>query len=237
MYVASNMGKRKLFHNDTCRHVTNIRPKHRVWFSGEDDARSAGYTYCSCCSPVGKIYRKEKAAIDKAVSGKGVKVSYYDGTLYVDTMIGTWKIARNSQHRFSLWHGNTESYEKCRKENGRIIHKYHAQIDIRSSMSILYFIEYIINHDAWRSEQASDYKSLPKNTKKQKKAYRESKRKAEARAKLNVYNLLERLHYEEPYMQEHIVYVTPSDIRKGQPGRKALNKNRNEEREGRKETG
>ena len=65
----------------------------------------------------------------------------------------------------------------------------------------------------------------------------ESKRKAEARAELNVYNLLERLNCEEPYMRENIVYVTRSDIRKGQPGRKALSKNRDEERKERKETG
>ena len=31
-------------------------------------------------------------------------------------------------------------------------------------------------------------------------------------------------------MQEKIEYVTPSDIRKGQPGRKAMNKNRDEKR-------
>ncbi len=38
-------------------------------------------------------------------------------------------------------------------------------------------------------------------------------------------------------MRENIVYATHSDIRKGQPGRKALNKNRDEERKVRKETG
>ena len=230
MFVASDTGKRKMFHINICGHVRNIRPEHRVWFSDEADARSAGYIFCSCCSPVGKIYRKEKAAIDKAVSGKGVKVTYYDGVLYVDTMIGTWKITRNSKRRLTLWHGNTESYEKCRKENGRIIHKYHPQKDTGSSTSILYFVKYIVRHDTWRSEKASDYKALPKNTKRQRKAYRENKRKAEGRAERTVFNLLERLNCEEPYMQEKIEYVTPSDIRKGQPGRKAMNKNRDEKR-------
>ena len=230
MFVASDTGKRKTFHINICGHVRNISPEHRVWFSDEADARSAGYTFCSCCSPVGKAYRKEKAAIDKAVSGKGVKVTYYDGVLYVDTMIGTWKITRNSKRRLTLWHGNTESYEKCRKENGRIIHKYHPQKDTGSSTSILYFVKYIVRHDTWRSEKASDYKALPKNTKRQRKAYRENKRKAEGRAERTVFNLLERLNCEEPYMQEKIEYVTPSDIRKGQPGRKAMSKNRDEKR-------
>lgn len=80
-------------------------------------------------------------------------------------------------------------------------HHYHKQGDITSS-SILEYLNYIYKHDRWRSDQISEYRKLPQHTRKQRKRYKQEKKKAKRYAVSRVLNLIDRMQREQMQMAE-----------------------------------
>ena len=195
MYVASGKSRKKVFHTIHCGYTKRILPENMIFFETKEDARKAGYKFCSSCAYMWKYYKKERKQIENFAEKNRLKVSYDDGAIFVETEIGAWKIVTTRKKTIVLYHGNTEQYSGLKRSRGRLEYHYHFQKGAYSE-TILGYLQYIASHDAWRSGEQNEYRNLPQSTKKQRHAFRRAAKKARSIEILRVYNLLDRLQYE-----------------------------------------
>lgn len=74
-------------------------------------------------------YKKEKKEIQDICSKNNISVKLYNGELYVDTCIESWKIIISERkHCLVLLHANKGIYRLKKHENGIVLHEYHLQI-------------------------------------------------------------------------------------------------------------
>lgn len=197
MFVASKQGKQKVYHVDTCYQVKQMNDENKLLFYTEKEARDSGFRACNCCSRLAKKYQKEKKAIEDICSKHNMSVKLYDGELYIDTCIESWKIViTERKHCLVLLHANKGIYRLKPKENGVVLHNYHLQKDIRST-TIERYLKYIWKHDEWlvSGDRENQYTSKYSNSKRGKKKYKQEKERAKRQAVLRVCNMIERLNY------------------------------------------
>ena len=152
---------------------------------------------CNCCAPIACYLKKEQKEIEDFARKHNLKLRLYDRELHVESGAAVWKIVTEEGKRgISLYHGNRERYNTLRWENGMLQHHYHKQGDITSS-SILEYLNYIYKHDCWRSSQMDEYRQLPKRTRKQRKRYKEEKKRSDRYAVSRVLNLIDRMQWEQ----------------------------------------
>ncbi len=163
-----------------------------------EEARSIGYQYCSICSPISARFKKEKLEIQEFAKKHNLKVYVYDDAVYVNTQVAGWKIVQEGQNKkLHLYHENAfQIYRKLPMKNGKLVKEYHQQW--ASSGTILGFLEYIVDHDDWKHEQANSYKKYPKKTKSQRKKYKAAKNRAKSESVRRVLNLIEEMERETP---------------------------------------
>lgn len=196
MFIGTKSHGKKIVHYVDCYQAKKIKEENVIWFHTMKEARKAGYKLCKCCCPMGKYYRKEKRKIERFALQNSMEIYLQDGALYVETPVAPWKIVVGGQKKkLFLYHGNTEVYRDCEKKDGHIIHTYHWQKRVRHN-SILGYMRYIDQHDCWRSGREKAYKALPRQTKGQKKLYKQEKKKAKRLAVLRVHNLIDKMRYE-----------------------------------------
>ena len=180
MFAASKHGKLKVYHVDTCSHAKQIHDDNKLLFYTEKEARAAGFVACNCCSKMARKYRKEKNAIQDICSKHNVKVQLYDGALYIDTCIESWKIVITERKQcLVLLHANKGVYRAKPKVNGRVVHEYHLQKDIRAT-TIAKYLKYIWKHDEWlvSGSRENQYKTMCSNTTRGRAKYKAEKKKA-----------------------------------------------------------
>lgn len=199
MYYASKSHGERIYHEQFCTYVRRMKVENRIHFYTMEEAVGKGYRECNCCSFIGKKYHKELKEISLFAKDNHIKVWFVDGEVYIETRIGAWKITSpGKSKKIFLNHANAENFLFCKKENGKIIHTYHAQSDI-SSKTIMGYLRYIDKHDRWRESVMYEYRKMPTSTKKQKKKYKNAKRKANRRAAWNVLNMIETIRVEREY--------------------------------------
>lgn len=199
MYIGTKSHGKKIFHHVQCTYVSRMKDKNKVFFYLQGEAREKGYRICNCCSHMGKYYRKEKSQIQQFAKKHRMKVWLYDGAVYLETEVAPWKIIVNgNRHKMFLYHGNHERYENLKKKNGLMQHHYHFQNDVKCK-SILDYMNYVVRHDSWRVEIKDEYKTLPRDTKKQRELYNRKKKWARRRAIHNVHNLIDKLKLDNVY--------------------------------------
>ena len=111
--------------------------------------------------------RKEQEIVNQFCQENGVSCWLYDGQLHILTPKSEWRIIVNGKaNKLFLYHKNTyEKYEKIPS----IVPGFHSQA-IRST-TIAGYLDYIVQHDAFRSQQkkkdkekADSMRNLRKNT-------------------------------------------------------------------------
>lgn len=154
MVFYSTKSNEKVFHLPHCGIARRIRKEYKKQFDTPEEARAAGYRMCSCCSPVGIRLRREQNAINQFCQEHGVSCRLEDGQLHVRTPRSKWRIIINGKSKtLFLYHKNTyQKYEKIPS----IIPGYHSQA-IRSK-TIVGYLEYIVQHDIFRRQQAKKAK-------------------------------------------------------------------------------
>jgi len=196
MYCFSKNSK-KYYHLGDCIYVSHIKKYNRIWAYTREEVEAQGYVLCPKCSKLYKQYKQEQEFIDMFMQRTGFIVFYEDNSVYIKTNMKTWKIITSGKNqRLHLYHESNQIYSFCKKENGKIEKRYHLQNDIHSK-TIERYLMYIEKHDQWRYSEESKYKQLPKNTKKQRKRYRQEKGKAKRKAVLRVLNIIEEMEFEE----------------------------------------
>ena len=197
MFVMSKTCGTKIYHHNWCRYEKRIRDCNKVYYPLEKEVREKGYKACNCCSEMSKQYREEKKEIDNFINKNDMTVRLDDNQLYIDTKEASWKIVVDSlEKRYVLYHENRVPFRNCIQKDGTIRRPYHLQGDVTAN-TIMEYIRYIHAHDKWKASTYDRYKQMPRDTKKQKKAYYKEKRKARKKAILRVCNLIEKLCYEQ----------------------------------------
>jgi len=200
MYVISKYSK--IYHKDTCFYAKKINSENFKYAYKSDEFMEKGYTLCRCCSKLGSQYRSEKSEISSYAVKNHIKIWFENNELYIETIIATWKIVdADNNGVYVLYHSNTEPYFKLKKNNGRYIHNYHLQKNVRSN-TILGFMKYINDHDVWRNNKLDEYKTLPQVTRKQKRKYNHEKKKSEKTKLRNVLNLIDMIQTEREYKEQ-----------------------------------
>lgn len=195
MFVASKNGKEKVYHMDTCGHVKQMTDENKLFFYTEQEVKEAGFRACNDCSKMARQYKKEKKAIQDICSKNNISVELYDGEIHVDTCIESWKIVTTGKkQRLILFHANKGIYRLKKTAKGRVLHDYHLQKDVHSK-TIAKYLRYIIKHDEWLVSGAREnqYKSIKRNSKKNRNKYNAEKKKAKKQAVFRVCNMIERL--------------------------------------------
>jgi hypothetical protein len=198
MYLGSKFSRKKIFHNDKCQCFKRIKKKNRICYLDADSARDDGLVYCGMCSPMAVRYKKEAVVIRDFAKKHNLRVYVYDYAVYVDTQIAGWKIVQEGKNKkLHLYHENHfQIYRGLPAKNGKLVKEYHQQYAF--SKTIMGFLEYIVDHDEWRDEQAQSYKRFPERTKSQRKKYKAAKNKAKADSVRRVLNLIEEMEKETP---------------------------------------
>lgn len=167
MVFYSTKSDEKVFHLPHCKVIRRIRKEHKKQFATLEEARMSGYRMCNCCSPVGVRLRKERKAVDSFCLDNAIFCRLEDGQLQVYAPASKWRIIVNGKtNKLFLYHGNT--YQKY-EEIPSIVPGYHFQST--RSKTIMGYLEYIIRHDIYRSQQkkkaklkADSMRNLRKNT-------------------------------------------------------------------------
>lgn len=182
-----------------CFYSRRIKESDKIYTLDEKKLKHKGYTLCRCCSYLGQDYRKDKLKIEKFVKDNHMKVWFEKNEFHIETSIAAWKVVDpGNRDYFLLYHSNDEVYRWLKREQGKILHHYHFQGDVRKD-SILEYMEYIKKHDEWRTGQLNEYKTLPRTSKRQKKEYQTAKNKSKGKQVRNVLNLLEKIQAEREY--------------------------------------
>ena len=201
MYFASKSHGEKIYHDQFCSYVRRMKKDNRLPFYTKEEAHEKGYRACNCCSFMGKKYRKELKSISSFAKDNHMRIWLYDNEVYIETRIAAWKILNpGKSKKLYLYHANTENFRFCKKKKGKIVRTYHAQRDVVAS-TILEYLNYINEHDAWRESVVDDYKKMPTYTKRQKRRFNQAKQKAQKRAVGRVFNMIEAMKVEREYQE------------------------------------
>ena len=150
MVTCSINGRKKVFHQTVCGCASRIKECNKIYFDSPEAARAAGYTECSCCSRMGRHYRKEKRVVDQYCEKHSIQHFYRDNVLYFISNEDTaWKIVQGgkSPTAFFLYHESIKGHKYIRRNTPYIYRNYHSQKVRRDT--ILGYLEYIVDHDAY----------------------------------------------------------------------------------------
>ncbi|MBR5140667.1 MAG: hypothetical protein IKV16_06380 [Clostridia bacterium] len=145
MYYYSKKSKNKIVHEMKCHHIRNIPIDRIGWFETLDEAYSGGYRLCKHCSPIAKIYRREREKILRFARENGLAVNLGSRAIFIASPRSTWRIVAGDEGEALLYHKN----ELLGGDgSGRFICAFHLQ---RVKMeSVIEYLDYIVKHDRFR---------------------------------------------------------------------------------------
>lgn len=179
MRIMSRESAGRVYHRPECRYARRISEKNQMRMKWED-AEWRGYRPCRCCDGMRFLYKIEKDKIERYTEHFPMDVDLIVNTLYVRTDAGCWKIIyKIRDQRFILLHRNYANGRISLEEADKA--PFHRQRDMAESGSIMKYIKYIRAHDAFRQKNISDYRQMPRDSKKQERYYQAAKRRAQKR--------------------------------------------------------
>lgn len=141
-----------------------------------------------------KYYNQDKEKIDNFIKLNLLNMFIEDDAMYIDSIFYSWKIIISPNgYNVILYHANTEHYKNLKIDDNRhLVHSYHLQ-NYKGASDILHMLKYIVEHDKWKMESIDDYKSLPRNSKRQQISYNRAERQAIRIKNRNLENLMFKL--------------------------------------------
>ncbi|MEA4920011.1 MAG: hypothetical protein VB078_03710 [Clostridiaceae bacterium] len=154
---------RKIVHYSGCKYLKGSMSTTMGAFQTIEEAHAAGYRVCRCCSPIAKRFQKECAQILKFCAHEGLSCYQSDGMIAISTPRSQWKIITVGKHnKIFLYHQNTNPYH--REDHASLVPGYHSQA-IRKD-SIIEYLLYIVEHDAFRLANPTHIPKPPKSARK-----------------------------------------------------------------------
>lgn len=172
--VISKKSSQLIYHEDDCPYAKRMDKKYKRYISSRA-AIEKGYRECSYCGGLHGFYIKH-------VNDPGDISMFYDRkdkAICFRTDVGFWKvIAQGDPETYRLWHLNRSDFSNTVESKFLMRRSFHRQVDVKSTLNIGKIIQYIRDHDKAKKIMKDDWKKLPKTTSKQKKYYKQAKRKA-----------------------------------------------------------
>lgn len=183
---------RKVFHESFCPYLKKGENKYNFPLS-EKQAVDQHYRECKFCRSVkGLAYKYRDMLPD-------VESSYdpIDNAVCFKTKVGFWKSVwmENSQE-WLLFHLNQRHFNPKAPSKVLMRKSFHRQVDVPATTSLAKVTAYIKRHDGDKENYGDDYHDLPRNSKKQKKFYKQAKKRAQKKSVRNVIKLLDQLKTE-----------------------------------------
>lgn len=102
-----------------------------------------------------------------------------DKALCFRTSEGFWKVVvKETDGYYRLWHLNHSHFERDQPDKVLMRRAFHRQNDVDITKQLGKIISYISEHDRAKKIIEQDWKQLPKKTPKQRRYYRQAKKKA-----------------------------------------------------------
>ena len=180
--VLSKNSRIKVYHTDYCPYFKLINKKNCSYVTSKK-AEQMGYKQCSWCGGLHGIYLRAK--LDNCMFGEKVRryvrIGYdrKNKGLLFRTTIGIWRLIEDPEQKrqYLLYHHSFIEGEKQLSDLDLSKRKFHRQGDVEPTDNITGIVTYIYQHDKAKSIADGDYRKLPRKTKKQKKYYKQAKKK------------------------------------------------------------
>ena len=168
----------KVYHLPGCRYAKRITAGHKMEI-GKKSARKHGYRPCKCCGHLVLKCLEKDTAVKAFERKKDVKVKYYENAkaLFIRTFFGFWKVCWERDMGFILYHLNQQEYDPDRPMGFLKNRGFHRQKDVKPTNSLAKILNYVVNHDRAKAIIATDYRKLPRCTKRQKVYYNRTDKK------------------------------------------------------------
>lgn len=136
-----------------------------VWkpLQSVEEAKALGLQRCGQCSGIGKRFENDREQILDYCAKHGLTCELEDDQLKVASGCGNWKLLVHGNDR-KLWLYHKNTYNKDDPLHPTIVPGYHSQA--YRAKTILEYLEYIVQHDAYRKN--NPVKVYPKHSKKTK---------------------------------------------------------------------
>lgn len=182
--VSMDQRKSSVYHRYGCRYAERIRYKNQM-IVARGDARQQGYRACKCCCGLGGDLRAQINArnVDKWQETMHVALTYdkRHDRLFVRTRRGFWQIRSvDGGELYLLYHLN--HFDELFTTQYMMKQSFHRQTDVKQTASLGGLIKYIYRHDQAKEIMDVDYRNLPRSTKRQKKYYRQAKKREQRRS-------------------------------------------------------
>lgn len=185
--VISKKSGQMIYHEETCPYAKRIQKKYRRYIS-ERNALEKGYRPCSYC---GGLHGLFLSFVDDS---NDLTASYdkKDKALCFRTDVGFWKVLEQGDPKtYRLWHLNGNDFDRNVESKFLMRRSFHRQVDVKSTTNIGKIVQYIRDHDRAKKIMKDDWKKLPKNTQKQKKYYKQAKKREERKRHKRIDQLFE----------------------------------------------
>lgn len=184
--VIVSMDKRNgsVYHRYGCRYADRISAKNQMIIP-RGEARRQGYRTCKCCFGVGRDLQEQirNGSVDRWANVMHVAITYDDrcDRLFVRTRRGFWQIRPiDGGELYRLYHLN--HFDEKVPTKDLMKQSFHRQTDVKQTTSLDSLIRYIYRHDQAKEIMEDDYRKLPRSTKRQKKYYRQAKKREQRRS-------------------------------------------------------
>lgn len=179
--IVSKKSKLRVYHRESCPYAKRIDGKYRRTLT-TDQARSRGYHECSWCGgPHGTYLDLKVNAMnfdEKQMGSFRVSWDPKFKAICFRTKIGFWKIIwKEYEHGYKLWHLNNGSFDPKKSDKELMHGSFHRQADFDVTKKIGSIVRYIYDHDRAKKVIEEDYRKLPKNTQKQKRYFKQAKKR------------------------------------------------------------
>lgn len=178
--VISKKSDQMIYHEDSCPYAKRMQKKYSRYIS-EGNALEKGYRPCSYCGGLHGIYLhfiNDPKMYGRFHEGLTASFDRKDKALCFRTDIGFWKIVENRRtNEYKLYHLNQGHFEKDTPDKILMRRTFHRQSDVKGTTKMTRLVQYIFDHDKAKKIMDNDWKKLPKATSKQKKYYKQAKKR------------------------------------------------------------
>ncbi len=178
--VVVSLASRKhiIYHRPECIYARRIKTKNKMTVEAKRVRGSSRFCPCKYCSGLAGDIRIRRDQLWKQQDPKNMAFYYNkrENVFFIRTEIGFWKIAPTDyDDNYLLFHLN--HFSKDVSAESMMRWAFHRQNDVKPNPSLDSLIYYIDQHDRAKQIIRDDYRKLPRKTKKQKKYYKQAKRK------------------------------------------------------------
>lgn len=187
--VYSKKSSQLIYHEDDCPYAKRIIGKYRRQKS-EKRLRELGYRQCSYCGGLHGFFLKYVPEQNDPIASYDRK----DKALCFRTDVGFWKVLEQGEHpTYRLWHLNKRDFDPNIESKFLMRRGFHRQADVQSTTHMGKIIQYIREHDRAKKIMNDDWRKLPKATSKQRKYYKQAKKRARRNENRRIDELFKKL--------------------------------------------